>query len=410
MAQTGGRGAGRAGTAVERLAVLRTVVEQADRAPPRAAVKTPPTPGGGSPTGVAPGDAVAPMDVTTVSDTEAVVHVPRPDGAVDVHRFDGLQPDTTTTVDVPEPHGGQRRLEITTLSRPAGELLCRFATVNDVHFGELTAGQIGDLPDGPIRRPRPGDEPYPEVMNRAAVAEMAAIEPAAVVVKGDLSLDGAPEEWDAFERCYRPVFDGRLHVVRGNHDAYRHQSEYAGDQRIDLPGTTVALLDTALAETASGSLSSEQIEWLDAIGADCDVPVIAMGHHQQWIPTTQKPARNDQYFGIHPDASDALDGVCARRRSIIAYSAGHTHRHRRRSMVRSGIPSIEVGCTKDFPGTWAEYRVYEGGVMQVVHRISTPEALRWSESCRDLYADFGVDYGSYALGSLADRCFTIPLR
>ena len=98
-----------------------------------------------------------------------------------------------------------------------------------------------------------------------------------------------------------------------------------------------------------------------------------------------------------------------RRRSIVAYTAGHTHRHRRR-VLDSGVPSIEIGCVKDFPGTWAEYRVYEGGIMQVVHRVSSIEALRWSERCRYLYADFGVDYETYALGRLEDRCFTIERR
>ena len=79
-------------------------------------------------------------------------------------------------------------------------------------------------------------------------------------------------------------------------------------------------------------------------------------------------------------------------------------------MTASGVPSIEIGCVKDFPGTWAEYRVYETGVMQVVHRISDPAALDWSERCRHLYADFGVDYESYALGTLEERCCNIPLR
>jgi hypothetical protein len=65
---------------------------------------------------------------------------------------------------------------------------------------------------------------------------------------------------------------------------------------------------------------------------------------------------------------------------------------------------------KDFPGTWAEYRVYEGGLMQVVRRISSAAALAWSERCRHLYSDFGVDYQSYALGTLADRCLVIDLR
>ena len=75
-----------------------------------------------------------------------------------------------------------------------------------------------------------------------------------------------------------------------------------------------------------------------------------------------------------------------------------------------GVPSIEIGCVKDFPGTWAEYRVYEGGITQVVHRISSPEALAWSERCRHLYRDFGIDYETYALGALEDRCCNIPLR
>jgi Icc protein len=46
----------------------------------------------------------------------------------------------------------------------------------------------------------------------------------------------------------------------------------------------------------------------------------------------------------------------------------------------------------------------------VVHRMSSPAALEWSERCRHLYSDFGVDYESYALGALADRCFEIALR
>jgi hypothetical protein len=74
------------------------------------------------------------------------------------------------------------------------------------------------------------------------------------------------------------------------------------------------------------------------------------------------------------------------------------------------VPTVEVGCVKDFPGTWAEYRVFEGGILQVVHRISAPDALAWSERCRGLYADFGLDYAAYALGRLEDRCFPIELR
>ena len=300
-------------------------------------------------------------------------------------------------------------LEVRTLARPPGELLARVATVNDVHFGETECGRIDDHPDGPIVRPEPGAAPYPELMNRAAVAEIAAVGPDAVVVKGDLSRDGDDAEWAAFEACYREPFGNRMHVVRGNHDAYRGQTAYAGDRWITVPGLHIALLDTAIPMRTTGGLRPDQLDWLDdhlADSARAGARAIVMGHHQQWIPgAAGHERRHDDYFGMHPDSSDALDAVCARHAGVLGYAAGHTHRHRVRTMAFSGLPSIEVGCVKDFPGTWAEYRVYETGVMQVVHRISAPEALAWSDRCRVLYRDFGIDYVTYAMGTLAERCF-----
>lgn len=329
-----------------------------------------------------------PVEVTTVADDRIVVH-----DAGRVERLTGLDPDTEYEI---------AGIAVRTLPRPPGELLCRFATVNDVHFGETEAGRVDDHPDGPVMRSPDGASPYPETMNRAAVNELAAADLTAVIVKGDLTSDGTDEEFDAFERCYRDVLGDRLHVVRGNHDAYRGQKRYDGDQWIELPGVAVALMDTTRPFHPNGTLSTEQLGWLDEHAAASDVPVLVMGHHQQWVGGERTP----EYFGIDPDASDALAGVIERRHRIRAYTAGHTHRHRVRRTAR-GVPSIEIGCVKDFPGTWAEYRAYEGGLMQVVYRISTDEALAWSEQCRHLYADFGIDYATYALGSLDERCLLL---
>lgn len=336
------------------------------------------------------------LEITTVADDLIEVHSER-----GPQRFEGLTPATEYTV-----HGTTVR----TLDRPAGALLTTFATTNDVHFGETECGRVGDSPEGPILRAEPGAQPYPTIMNRGAVAEIAAIDPAAVLVKGDLTNDGQPDEFAAFEACYRGAFGERLHVVRGNHDAYRGQHDYAGHRRVDLDGVRVAMLDTAIEYSEQGTISTEQIDFADTLAAESDVPVLILGHHHQWIgESAGSGVRGDNYFGLQPEASDALADMIGRRRAIVAYAAGHTHRHRVRETT-DGVPSIEVGCVKDFPGTWAEYRVYDGGIMQVVHRMSTPEALAWSESCRGLYADFGVDYATYALGTLDDRCFTINLR
>ena len=74
-----------------------------------------------------------------------------------------------------------------------------------------------------------------------------------------------------------------------------------------------------------------------------------------------------------PDDSEALVAVVARRENIVGYFAGHTHRNRvRRFAAARDVPFVEVACAKDYPGAWAEYRVYEGGYTQVVRRIAAP--------------------------------------
>ena len=335
------------------------------------------------------------MEVTTVADDLVVIH----DGPT-VYRYDGLTPSTSYTFN---------GFEITTLARPNGALLSTFATVNDVHFGELECGRIDNDPKGPIQRSLPGEPPYPEIMNRGAVAEITALNPHHVFVKGDLTCFGSDEEFAAFENCYGQ-FGEKLHVIRGNHDSYLGQHKYDEDQWIDMPGICVALMDTAIPTETTGDIATGQLTWLAEHAASTDLPVLVMGHHQQWTPGSQGDGHRSQgYFGINPDSSDALNAVVAQHQNIIGYTAGHTHRHRVRQMA-CGVPTIEIGCVKDFPGTWAEYRVYEGGVMQVVHRISTPQALDWSERCRHLYEDFGIDYETYALGTLSERCFVFPTR
>ena len=92
------------------------------------------------------------------------------------------------------------------------------------------------------------------------------------------------------------------------------------------------------------------------------------------------------------------------RESIVGYFAGHTHTNRvvRLSGARA-IPLVEVGCTKDYPGAWAEYRVYEGGYTQVVRRVTEPAAFAWAERARTMIQ--GI-YRDLVLGAVDARCFT----
>ncbi len=328
-------------------------------------------------------------ELTTVADDEAVVH----DGLT-VRRHTGLAPDTEHTID-----------GITFRTLPhLGERLATVTTVNDVHFGEVECGVVDGLDVGPTFRSAPGAPPYPEVMNRAAIAEMAAVEPDVVIVKGDLTAEGTLAEYEQFLAAYEPAFGHRLVHVRGNHDGY-NGGHYAATptQRVDLPGVTLAVLDTTDPGHTPGRVTAEQLAWLDDVAATADRPILLFGHHHVWSPDSRP--RPESYFGILPDPSEALVEVVGRHPGILGYFAGHTHRNRvPRCRATGDRPWVEVACVKDYPGSWAEYRVHERGVLQVHRRISTPEALAWSEQTRHMYAD---TYADYALGALEDRCFAM---
>ena len=328
-------------------------------------------------------------ELLTLADDEAIVWrgpVPKV--------FDGLTPDREVELD-----GHQVR----TLPR-RGELLARVATVNDVHFGETVCGLVEEVDEWATFSVEPGEPPYPETMSAGAVADISACDPDAVVVKGDLTSNGLREEYDRFLEVYGGAFGDRLLHVRGNHESY-HSLDVADDpfQERSLPGVTLAVLDTSRNREVNGHLSDDQLEWLDELGARADRPVLVFGHHPVWDPALH-PGRDDG-FNLHPDATEALAKVFARRPRLLGYFAGHTHRAKVTALPDApGVPFVEVPCVKDYPGSWAEYRVYDGLVLQVHRRIATPAALAWTERTRGM---FGGAYPEYASGGLADRCFAM---
>jgi Icc protein len=325
-----------------------------------------------------------------------------------VARFDGLDAATTYAVEVegaaPDAYLPDR---VTTLDAPPGRLLATVATVNDVHFGEVECGRVGDVdPEelGPVLRAAPGDQPYPEVMNRAAIAEIEARAPDAVVAKGDLTNLGTEQEYAEFLDAYERL-GPHLHHVRGNHDAMIDPTlaVEGAPYAVELTGVTLAVLDTVIPGVERGRLTADQLAWLDELGRAASRPVLVFGHHHCW--NVESHDRNPAYFGIAPDDSDRLVDVVARHDAIVGYFAGHTHRNRVRRFARTGpVPFAEIGATKDYPGCWAEYRIHEGGYSQVVRRISSPAALAWTERTRPMFAGL---YRDYALGSIEARGFTL---
>ncbi len=192
--------------------------------------------------------------------------------------------------------------------------------------------------------------------------------------------------------------------MRGNHDAMRdvtlgvESTPYA----VTLPGVTLAVLDTTAPGHVGGALPASQVDWLDELARSSTDLVLVFGHHPIWNLDTKRQI--DPHYAIAREGSVALLEVIRRRDTISGYFAGHTHTNRVRRYERArNVPCAEVACTKDFPGAWAEYRVYEGGYTQVMRRISAPDALRWSERCRTMIQ--GI-YRDLVLGRISDRCFT----
>lgn len=328
-----------------------------------------------------------PMELTTVTDTEAVLH----DGTR-VVRVDGLRPDREHTVE---------GITFRTLPRPPGALLSRVATVSDLHLGETECGRYEGVNLGPPLRSEPGEPPYPETMARGAAAEIVADGVNVVVAKGDLTAQGATAEMRAFLDIFEGPLGDRLHWTNGNHDVST-LSELAGRPPMELvkvAGGRLALVDTAIPGQTGGRVTDEQLDWLDELGSTPgDGPVLVFAHHPLWDHASFTA-------GVNSAESERLVELFARRPALVGWFAGHTHRNLVRRMPETGdAPWAEIGATKDFPGVWAEYRIYEGGILQIVHRISSPEALAWTDRTREM---FGGLYPSYSFGTLADRCFVV---
>ena len=335
------------------------------------------------------------VDITTVADDLIVAH----QAGCRRRRRSSHRPAARLDPPHRQPRGPD------TCRGPEGELLCRLGTVNDLHFGEIECGKIDDDPRGPIQRVEPGEPPHPDTMNHAAVAEMAAADLVGRRSSRATSPTMAPTTSSPRSRratALRSAIGCTSCAATTTPIAV--SSAYTGDEWIDLPGVSIALLDTVIART------DDRHDQLRAAG----VARRHVGCGRSAGDRDGPPSTMDRRVPVTTSTSGSIPTAATASRSRRRQSADRRLHRRphpstsRPARWRAACPSIEVGCVKDFPGTWAEYRVYEGGITQVVHRMSSPEALRWSDRCRHLMADFGIDYETYALGKLGGPVLQHP--
>jgi 3',5'-cyclic-AMP phosphodiesterase len=155
--------------------------------------------------------------------------------------------------------------------------------------------------------------------------------PDVTVVTGDLVDGGGPDEYEHLRALLAPL-SMPVFVIPGNHDAREPLREafrsdgYLPTQGFlnyvveDYPLRLVAL-DTLIPEQHHGTLSEDQLLWLDAtLGAQPDGPAVVMLHHP---PFATGITYMDNY-GL--DNAAALAEVIGRHRQVERILCGHLHR------------------------------------------------------------------------------------
>jgi len=288
-----------------------------------------------------------------------------------------------------------------TLTPPPGPELFRFSTFSDLHLGTDYFGLRHK-----IREPE-ATMGHPMRCAAAAARQMLAWGSTKVIIKGDLVHESTPQCWALAAELIAGI-DIETLVLPGNHEmahgtgtarelARHHGIDLLADvTTVDEDGIRLVLMDSTVDGIDIGRWHHLRDDVADAAGGAAG-PAMVLTHHQP--QSTPFPL----YFppGIDSLTAGKFVRTLAAANPASMGSSGHTHRNRRRDVA--GIPWTEVGSPKDYPGSWAGYVVHEGGIRQVVRRVSEPDCLQWLDRTRTAAA--GV-WGLWSPGRLSDRCFS----
>ena len=173
-----------------------------------------------------------------------------------------------------------------------------------------------------------GGSRYRQELLHAAIAEVNAAEPDLVVVAGDITDDGYPDQYPQAQHELSAIECSNLVLVPGNHDArnvgYIQFEDTFGtrDSRLelDLDGATVAVVavDSSKPDLDEGEIGREHYMWIgEGFSASSDLRIFICHHHLMPIPGTGRE-RNQVL-----DAGDVL--ALLRRCQVDLVLAGHRH-------------------------------------------------------------------------------------
>jgi 3',5'-cyclic AMP phosphodiesterase CpdA len=173
-----------------------------------------------------------------------------------------------------------------------------------------------------------GGSRYREELLRAAIAEVNAAEPDLVVLAGDLTDDGYPDQYPRAEQELAALTCGQVVRVPGNHDArnvgyLRYEDTFGARDsrlRLDCAGLEVALVavDSSKPDLDEGEIGREHYGWIeDGFAGEADLRVFVCHHHLVPVPGTGRE-RNQVL-----DAGDVLSLL--RQCGVDLVLSGHRH-------------------------------------------------------------------------------------
>jgi 3',5'-cyclic-AMP phosphodiesterase len=166
-----------------------------------------------------------------------------------------------------------------------------------------------------------------------ALARVMAIDPLpdCVVITGDLTDHGRPDEYEALREIFG-AFPLPLYVATGNHDNREtFLDAFAGGPLladsmeayylVECPEASIVVLDSHIPGSPAGQLGQAQLAWLDdVLNRRPEVPVVLALHHPP------VPVGLPFLDGIRLLDGDALNDVIDAHPNVIRVMAGHVHR------------------------------------------------------------------------------------
>jgi 3',5'-cyclic AMP phosphodiesterase CpdA len=173
-----------------------------------------------------------------------------------------------------------------------------------------------------------GGSRYREEFLRTAIAEINAADPDLVVIVGDFTDEGYPEQYPLARDELSVLACSQIVRVPGNHDArnvgYLHYEDTFGARdsrlRLDCGGLSVALVavDSSKPDLDEGEIGREHYGWIEeGFAGAADLRVFVCHHHLVPVPRTGRE-RNQVL-----DAGDVLSLL--RQCGVDLVLSGHRH-------------------------------------------------------------------------------------